>query len=188
MRLAIAILVTLIGAAGALAQSRSGVTGPLTGYEAELMSDVWSEIRRVENFEDIDWHAHDLNRAPASPEAQQFFATHWDELRREERFSEIEWDKYRDDSPGRKSRSERDSQVANDSPFSREEFLAMSRSWDQMREAGRFEDIDWRAFGLRGAPGDRDARRIMSQHWRQLREAPRFEDIDWQATTGHEAR
>lgn len=105
MRLAIATLVTLIAAPGLLAQSREGSKGPLTGYEAGLMSNVWSEIRNVENFEDIDWHAHDLNRAPASPEAQQFFARHWDELRREERFSEIEWDKYRDDRPGRKRRS-----------------------------------------------------------------------------------
>ena len=162
MRLAIAVLVTLIGAAGTLAPSRNGLTGPLSGYEAELMSDVWSEIRRAERFEDIDWHSHDLNRAPASPEAQQFFAMHWQELRREERFSDIEWDKYRDDRSGRKTRAERHAQLetgapANSSPFSREEFLAMSRAWGPMREAGRFEDIDWRAIGLRGAPGDRDS-------------------------------
>ena len=186
MRLAIAILVTLMAAQAARAQS--GV-GPLTGYEAELMSDVWYEIRQVERFEDIDWHAHDLNRAPASPEAQKFFAMHWAELRREERFSEIEWDKYRDERSGRKSRAERHAlEESNHSPFSLEEAAAMSRAWGPIREAGRFEDIDWRGLGFRDTPGDRGARRIMSQHWRKLREAPRFEDIDWQATTGYEAR
>ena len=189
MRLAIAILVTLIAAPGALAQSLDGLNGPLTGYEAGLMSDVWSEIRQAERFEDIDWHAHDLNRAPASPEAQRFFAMHWDKLRREERFSDIEWEKYRDDRSGRKSRAERQGQLeSNDSPFSPEEFVAMSRAWGPMRQAGRFEDIDWRAIGFRNAPGDREARRIMSQKWQQLRTAERFEDIDWLATTGYHAR
>ena len=185
MRLAIAILVTLLAAPGVLAQG----TGPLTGYEAELMADVWSEIRRAERFEDIDWHSHDLNRAPASPEAQQFFALHWKELRREERFSDIEWDKYRDDESGRKSRAERHAEAErNHSPFSVEEAAAISRVWGPIREAGRFEDVDWRAIGFRGEPGDRDARRIMSQHWGQLRTAERFEDIDWQATAGYQAR
>ena len=64
----------------------------------------------------------------------------------------------------------------------------MSRAWGQIREAARYEDIDWRAIGFSGAPGDRDARRIMSRYWGQLREAGRFEDIDWQATTGYRAR
>ena len=64
----------------------------------------------------------------------------------------------------------------------------MSRAWGPIREAGRFEDVDWRAIGFRGEPGDRDARRIMSQHWGQLRTAERFEDIDWQATAGYQAR
>ena len=56
MILAIVFLVTLMAAPAARAQS-GGHTGPLTDYEAGLMSDVWSEIRRVENFEDIDWQA-----------------------------------------------------------------------------------------------------------------------------------
>ena len=184
MRLAIAILVTLIAAPGALAQSLDGLNGPLTGYEAGLMSDVWSEIRQAERFEDIDWHAHDLNRAPASPEAQRFFAMHWDKLRREERFSDIEWDKYRDDRSGRKNRDE----LHDGSPFTGEESAAMSRAWGRIRLTGRFDDIDWRAIGFRGAPGDREARRIMSQNWGRLRQAERFEDIDWQATTGYHAR
>jgi hypothetical protein len=160
------------------------------------MSDVWYEIREAENFEDINWPAHGLNRAPASPEAQQFLAMHWDELRREERFSDIEWDKYGDDRSGRKNRAERYGRLetgfpanesANLSPFTREESAAMSRAWGQIRETARFEDINWRAMGLKGAPGDREARRLTEKHWSELRKAAQFEDINWQATTGYRA-
>src|SRR5687767_8844203 len=107
MRLAIAILVTLVTAMAARGQTRDGFTGPLTGYEAGLMSEVWADIREVEDFDDINWPAHGLNRAPASPEAQDFLARHWDDLRREERFADIEWDEYLDDRSGRKRRAER---------------------------------------------------------------------------------
>lgn len=167
MRLAIAILGALVAAIAAHAQSRDGFRGPLTGYEAGLMSDVWYEIREAENFEDINWPAHGLNRAPASPEAQQFLATNWDELRREERFADIDWDRYR--------------------PFTREESAAMSRAWERIRETARFEEIDWRAVGLSGPPGDREARRLTEKYWGELRKAAHFEDINWQATTGYRA-
>jgi hypothetical protein len=60
--------------------------------------------------------------------------------------------------------------------------------WPEIREAANFGDINWRAMGFSGAPGDRDARRIMSRYWGELREAGSFEDIDWQATTGYRAR
>jgi hypothetical protein len=192
MKLAIAILVTLLTTMAAHAQSRDGFTGPLTGYEAELLSEVWPEIREAEDFEQINWRAHGLNRAPASPEAQRFLATHWEELRREERFANIEWDEYFEDRSARNSRAERYGRVAPEnvrdsrsSPFTREEAAALSRSWGHIREAARFEDIDWRSAGLSRAPGDRAARRLMSTHWAQLREAGRFEDIDWQAVTGY---
>src|SRR5262245_10743449 len=128
MRLAIAILGVRVAATTVHAQSRDGYRGPPPGYEAELMSDVASELREAENFEDINWPAHGLNRAPASPEAQQFLATHWDELRREERFADIEWDEYRDK---RGSRAERHGRLETGfpengsdydvSPFTREE-------------------------------------------------------------------
>jgi hypothetical protein len=186
MRLAIAILGALVIPTVVLAQSRDGFTGPLTGYEAQLISDVWYEIREVENFEDINWRSHGLNGAPASPETQRFLALHWDELRREERFSKIEWDKYLNDQSKRSRRAER--HADNDGPFTREEAAAMSRVWDRMRAAERFEDIDWRRIGLSGKPGDRDARRLMSRHWGQLRGTTRFEDIDWQASTGYRPR
>jgi hypothetical protein len=202
MRLAIAILVTLLTATPALAQSRYG-TGPFTGYEANALADVWPEIRQAANFDDINWRAHGLNRAPGSPEAQRLLAANWDELRREEHFADVDWDEYYDtrdsnDRSARSSRAERYGRVESgfpesergydDSPFTREEAAAMSRAWGQIREAARFEDIDWRALGFSGQPGDREARRLMSRHWGELREAGSFEAIDWQATTGYRAR
>ncbi len=194
MKLSIAILVTLLTTMAAQAQTRDGFTGPLTGYEAELLSEVWPEIRVAEDFEQINWPAHGLNRAPASPEAQRFLSTHWDELRREQRFSDIEWAEF-DDRPVQNSRAQRYGRVdpyeerdSNAGPFTREEAAVLSRSWGQIREAARFEDIDWRSAGLSRPPGDREARQLMSRHWGQLREAARFEDIDWQATTGYGVR
>lgn len=194
MKLAIAILVTL-AAATAHAQDRYSSTGPLTGYEAEALSDVWREIRQAEDFDDINWRAHGLNRAPGSADAQRFLAANWDELRREERFADIDWDEYRDERSSRGERYGRaetgfpdSSRDFDDSPFTAEEASAMSRAWGRLREAARFEDIDWRAAGLAGAPGSREDRRLMARHWGELREAERFEDIDWQATTGYRAR
>jgi hypothetical protein len=190
MKLVIAVLVILAASTQARAQERYSSTGPLTGYEAEAMSEVWGEIREAENFEDINWRAHGLNRAPGTAEAQRFLAANWDELRREERFADIDWDDYRDE---RSSRAQRYGRLetgfpASDSPFTSEEAAVLSRSWGQLREAARFEDIDWRAMGLSGAPGSREARQLMSRHWGELREAGRFEDINWQATTGYRAR
>src|SRR5688500_776748 len=187
MRLVIAILVAL-ATGTALAQSR-GFTGPFTGYEAEALSDVWPEIREAANFQDIDWRAHGLDRAPGTPEAQRLLSANWDELRREQRFEDIDWDEYYDtrysndrstrssERSARSTRAERYGRAGgsfpesergyNDSPFTREEAAAMSRAWGQIREAARFEDIDWRALGFSAAPGDRDARRIMSRNWGQ---------------------
>jgi len=192
MKVMFAVLATFLTAT-AVAQSRGSFTGPFTGYEAEALSEVWPHIRQAEDFQDINWRAHGLNRAPGSPEAQQFLATNWDELRREERFADIEWESY-GDRDARSSSVERYGRVErgfpenergyDDSPFTRGETAAMSRAWGQIREAARFEDVDWRAIGFSRAPGDREARRLMSRHWGQLREAGRFEDIDWQAITG----
>jgi hypothetical protein len=199
MRVIIAVLAALLTAQVAVAQSRGSFTGPFTGYEAEELSEVWPEIRQAQNFEDINWRAHGMSRPPGSSEAQRFLAANWDELRREERFANIDWEYY-GDRYGRSSSSrterygraetgfpeyERDSSA---SPFTREESAAMSRAWGQIREAARFEDIDWRAIGFSREPGDRQARQLMSRHWGQLREAGRFEDIDWQAITGYGGR
>jgi hypothetical protein len=195
MKLAIAILVLLVASTQARAQERYSSTGPLTGYEAEAISDVWQEIREADDFEDINWRAHGLSRAPASAEAQRFLAANWDDLRREERFADIDWDEYRDERSSRFERYgrnetgfPRDERSFDDSPFTAEEAAVMSRAWGQLREAARFEDIDWRAAGLSRPPGSREDRRLMASHWGELREAERFEDIDWQATTGYRVR
>lgn len=190
-------------ASGAFAQDREEFRSPFTGYDAEVMSDVWPEIREAASFDDIDWRAAGLERAPGSPQAQRFLAEHWDEAREAERFAYIDWEELAEDDRrgGRRAerfaRAERDDGVERavtseqryrESPFTREEAAALSRAWDDIREAARFEDIDWRAAGLSGPPGDREARRLMSRHWAQLREAERFEEIDWQATTGFSTR
>jgi hypothetical protein len=104
MRLAIAILGALLTATAALAQSRDGFAGPFTGYEAGVLADVWPDIREAEDFGQINWIAHGLNRAPGSPEAQRFLAANWEELRREKRFADIDWDEYLDDKSSRRPR------------------------------------------------------------------------------------
>jgi len=196
MRVTILVLAALL-AIGAFAQSRDGFTSPFKGYDAGLLSDVWPDIREAESFEEIDWRAAGLERAPGSPEAQQFLAENWDKARRTERFAYIDWEELAKDDRKRRARAERDGrferEVSNserysESPFTREEAATIGAAWGNIREAARFEDIDWRSAGLSGPPGDREARRLMSQHWTQLRAAARFEEIDWQATTGFRTR
>ena len=202
MRLVIAFFAAAC-ALGAAAQERDEVERPFTGYEAEVLSDVWPDIRQAASFEDIDWRAAGLERAPGSPEAQRFLADHWDEAREAERFAYIDWDELAENDRRRRPRGERYARAERDgraeraissgeryreSPFTREEAAELSRAWGEIRGAARFEDVDWRSAGLSGAPGDREARRLMSRHWAQLREADRFEEIDWQATTGFSAR
>lgn len=176
----------------AFAQSRFGSTGPFTGYEADVLSDVWPEIREADEFEDINWRAHGLDRAPGSREAQRLLSTNWDEVRRADRFSSIDWDEIADGrfDNGRRDRRANDERFgrqypADDGyevgPFTRQEASLISRLWPQIREAASYEDIDWRAHGVR-EPGDREAQRIMSSNWGDLREADRFEDINWDAT------
>jgi hypothetical protein len=201
MKLTMAVLASLLLATGVAAQSRGAFYGPFTGYEAQTLSEVWPQIREAAAWEDIDWRALGLRRAPGSPEAQQVMAANWSELRREARFSDIEWGgqfsdrgvrtgRYngvdnrglrtgRYDSAGRFEQQFPGPYVAG--PFTQEEASIMSRVWGEIREAASFEDIDWRAYGLSGAPGSRDARRFMSRNWGSLREAAQFEDIDWRA-------
>jgi hypothetical protein len=188
MRLSIAVFVMLITGTGALAQSRD-FSGPFTGYEAEALSNVWSEIRAAARFEDINWRAHGLSGPPGDPEAQRLLSANWNELRRETRFEDIDWDDY---SYGERSarsserygRSDRgysaNGRRYNDSPFTRAEAEDLSRVWDQIRVAAHFEDINWSAHGLSRAPGSAEAQRILSANWNELRRETRFEDIDWQ--------
>lgn len=199
MRLAIAILVGLLAGTSVQAQGRNGFTGPFTGYEAQELSEVWSQIRGAAHFEDINWSAHGLSRAPGSPEAQRILSDNWNELRREEHFRDINWNEYYDARAAQSGRTERygraesgfpddDLGAYHNSPFTRDEFDEMSEVWGQIRQAARFEDINWRALGLSSPPGSRDARRLTSRYWSELRKAARFEDINWQATTGYRAR
>lgn len=71
-------------------------------------------------------------------------------------------------------------------PFTEREAELMSTVWPEIREAAAFDDIDWRAEGLSGPPGDAEARRLMSAHWDALRRAADFRDIDWEATTDYD--
>jgi hypothetical protein len=203
MKLTIAVLASLFVATGVSAQSRGEFYGPFTGYEAEALSEVWPQIREAASWQDIDWQALGMRRAPGSPEAQRFMAANWGELRREGRFADIEWNGYVDDRGQRAGRYDRTDRFEDRtdrferqfpgsanasysaSPFAPEEEAILSRVWPEIRSAAAFEDIDWRAYSLSGPPGSRDARRLMSRHWGTLREAARFEDIDWRAATGY---
>jgi len=192
MRFAIAILAALMIGTAAHAQGREG---PFTGYESERLSEVWPDIRKAAHFEDINWSTHGLPRAPGSPEAQRILSDNWNELRSEEHFADIDWADYNAQS-GRAERYARaDSSSPADegggyhnSPYTHEEFEEMSRVWDKLRQAARYEDVNWHSLGLSSAPGDHDARRITARYWNELRKAAHFEDINWQVTTGYRAR
>ena len=194
MKVMTAIVAALL-ASSALAQGRIGSTGPFTGYEADMLSEVWPEIRQAARFEDVNWRAHGLDRAPGTAEARRFLAENWDQVRQEQRFANIDWDELSDRgwNDGRRNRNrtasddrfERfpasDVDYSETGPFTRDEAAQLSRLWGQIREAARYEDIDWRALGAR-EPGDREAQRIMASNWGQFREAARFEDINWEST------
>jgi hypothetical protein len=160
--------------------------GPFTDAEAQLLSAVWPEIRAAENYEDINWPAHGLARAPGSSEVRRAMAANWDELRRAQRFEQIDWNRV----VGGGQRSSRSNQIdrfeerfpgpfTDVGPFTRDEAALMSRLWPQIREAAEFDDIDWNAYGLQRAPGGSDAREIMAANWNEIRREPRFENIDW---------
>ena len=70
-------------------------------------------------------------------------------------------------------------------PFTSQDAELMSAVWPKIREAARFEDIDWRSVGLARAPGDRVAHSVLAEHWGALRKAAEFEDIDWSGITGY---
>lgn len=164
--------------------------GPFTRDEAALMSRLWPQIREAAEFDDIDWDAYGLQRAPGGADARRIMATNWTEVRRETRFEDVDWDEIVDQRELASSRRYAGG-FAGDSaanPFTQHEAALMSQVWDRIRAAATYDDIDWRGVGLSGPPGDRAARRIMANHWGQLRAAERFEDIDWAATTNRPRR
>lgn len=164
--------------------------GPFTRDEAAVMSRLWPEIREAADFDDINWNAYGLQRAPGGADARRIMAAHWDEVRREARFENIDWDEIVDERELESSRRYAGGFGGSSStgPFTEFEAGLMSQAWGKIRQAASYDDIDWRAAGLSGPPGNRAARRIMAEHWGELREAERFEDIDWSATTGRSRR
>lgn len=186
MRTTIAMCAALLAAA-AFGQGQA-FFGPFTDAEAQLLSAVWPEIRKIEDFEDIDWPAYGLARAPGNVDVHRAMAARWDELRRAQRFEQIDWDRVvrGEQRPSRESRGQIDrfeeqfpGPFSNVGPFTRDEAATLSRIWPEIREAEEFADIDWRAYGLQRAPGDADARRILAASWHEVRRESRFEDIDW---------
>ena len=177
MKLTIALLAAVL-ATGAFAQG--GYYGPFTDAEAQLLSAVWPEIREAEDYEDINWPAHGLARAPGSSEVRRAMAANWDEIRRAPRFEQVNWDRVvRGEARGRHSdQIDRFEQqfpgpFTDVGPFTRDEAAVMSRLWPEIREAAAFDDIDWNAYGLKRAPGGSDARRIMAAHWNEVRREAR---------------
>jgi hypothetical protein len=190
MKLTIAMFATLL-ATGVFAQGRAGAYyGPFTDAEAQLMSAVWPEIRQAARFEDINWPAHGLNRAPGSRDVQRLMATNWGEIREAPRFEQVDWDELVEDRAPQTSRNERSSErfeqqfpgpFTGYGPFTRDEAGVLATLWPSIREAASFDDINWRAHGLAQAPGDADARRLLAANWDEARRHQRFADIDWDA-------
>jgi hypothetical protein len=179
MKTAIAILATFVVANGAFAQDRGAYYGPFTDAEAQLLSAVWPEIREAEDYEDINWSAHGLARAPGSREVQRVMAANWDEVRQARRFEEVDWTEVSAERDARSPRAA--SPFTTSGPFNRDESELLSELWPQIREAANFDDINWRAHGLTRAPGSANAQRLMAAHWGEIREAQRYEDINWDA-------
>jgi hypothetical protein len=187
MKFTIAVVAALFVATGAVAQNRpSAYYGPFTDAEAQLLSAVWPEIRQAEDYEDINWPAHGLARAPGTRDVQRMMSGNWDELRRAPRFEQIEWNEYA--GAQRTSRYERDNDrfeqqfpgpFTGYGPFTRDESQILAELWPAIREAARYEDINWRAHGLVRPPGDVDARRLIAEHWNEVQREERFQDIDW---------
>lgn len=164
-------------------------SGPFGPDDSELLSELWPQIREAANYDDINWRAHGLSRAPGSADAQRIMAAHWSEVRRAQQFEDIDWDRVVDERELRTSREYAGGfETESSSPFTREEAAVMSQVWGQIREAASFDDINWRQLGLSGPPGNREARRLMTTYWGQLRQAARFEDINWPATRGTRSR
>lgn len=197
MKLTIAILAALLLGTSAFAQGRSSASyGPFTDSEAQLLSAVWPEIREAAHYGDINWPAHGLTQAPGNRDVQRLMSANWRELRTASRFEQVDWDRFVGGSSQQSRRNAREGrydpferQYPGESggvgagPFTNAETAVMSQVWAQIREAGSFQDINWRALGVERAPGDRQARSIMANHWGELREAERFEDINWRLTT-----
>jgi hypothetical protein len=68
-----------------------GYDNPFTREEEAAISRVWGEIRKAASFDDINWRAVGLSRAPGSREARRLMSRHWGQLREAARFEDIDW-------------------------------------------------------------------------------------------------
>lgn len=188
MKKTIAIAAALVLATGAVAQNRGGAPyGPFTDAEAQLLSAVWPDIRKAPAYEYIQWPAYGLDEAPGDRETQRLMAAQWGELRSASRFEQIDWDDLIEDRAVQTSRYRSTEDFEQEfpgpftgyGPFTRDEAGILSSAWPEIREAARFDHIQWGAYGLTRAPGTSDARRILADNWNEARRQRRFEDIDW---------
>jgi len=188
MKKTIAIVAALVFATGAVAQNRGGAPyGLFTDAEAQSLSAAWPDIRKAPDYEYIQWPAYGLAEAPGSRETQRLMAANWGELRSASRFEQIDWDDLIEDRAVQTSqyrsteRFEQESPgpFADYGPFTHDEAEILSSAWPQIREAARFDRIQWQAYGLTRAPGTSDARQILADNWDEARRQARFEDIDW---------
>ena len=179
MRLKLATFTILMLAAVGMAQADSS-SSPFSRQDEQLMSSVWPKIREARDFDDIDWKAVGLARAPGNSSARHLMAENWSRLRTEPRFDDIDWRDVRD-SGNRTSAQRYDEETG---PFTRDEARRLSAVWSKIRQASSFADIDWKAVGMSRAPGDREAQAFTTAHWDSLRRAERFDDIDWRKEYG----
>lgn len=185
MKTTIAIVAALLTTT-VFAQARA-YYGPFTDAEAQLLSAVWPEIRAADDFDDINWPAHGLARAPGNRDVQRRMSANWDEIRQAQRFEQIAWDNLGNGSLGTNRTTRSGDRVEQQfpgpfvgyGPFTRDDAEALASVWPQIREAARFEDINWASHGFARPPGTSDARRILAANWREARRESRFEDIDW---------
>lgn len=185
MKTTLAIVAALL-ATTTVAQAQA-FYGPFTDAEAQLLSAVWPQIREADDFEDINWPAHGLARAPGSRDVQRRMSVSWDELRRAQRFEQVDWDNLGNGNSAA-ARTQRSTQrfeqqfpgpFTSYGPFSPDDAEALASVWSQIREASRFEDINWASHGFARPPGTSDARRILAANWNEARRESRFENIDW---------
>lgn len=188
LRSTLAVCAVLTPVAAAMAQQDDERWGPFSAFEAGQLSVVWNDIRREDEYDDIDWGDFGLRDAPGDRDAREIMEDNWDALRRAARFEDIDWQRstgFR--SSSRFDFSNRDRITGSTGPFTSWEAEQLSEAWPEIRQAAAFEQIDWRAVGLRDAPGDEEAQEIMARNWGSIRTAARFEDIDWSASTDYRA-
>jgi hypothetical protein len=179
LRLKIATFTILMLSAVGMAQADPS-SSPFSRQDEQVMSSVWPKIREARDFDDIDWKAVGLARAPGNSSAQRLMADNWSRLRTEPRFDDIDWSDIRDSG----SRTTAQRYDEDTGPFSRDEARQLSAVWSTIRKANSFADVDWKAVGLSRAPGDREAQTFATAHWESLRRAERFDDIDWRKEYG----